>query len=353
MRAALYHGFDQSITVAEVERPEAPPAGAIIKVAATGLCRSDWHGWKGHDPDIRVFPHVPGHEFAGVVESVGHEVTRWRPGARVTVPFVAGCGHCSQCLSGNHQVCDHQSQPGFTHWGSFAEYVRVDYADVNLVELPPQVSFVTAASLGCRFITAYRAVVQQGRVAAGTWLSVWGCGGVGLSCVMIAKALGARVLAVDVSQEALAAAELLGADLCLPAQSSSHPDGTSSLVGRVREMTGGGPDVSIDALGSSETAGAAIESLRKRGRHVQVGLMTGPAARAAIPWGRVVADELEVVGSHGMAAHTMPALLSLIETGRLDPQRLVARTVSLEEGAQALMKLGQAQSGGMTVIRLY
>src|SRR3954462_15021342 len=182
--------------VATVPEPEPAEHGAVVRVQATGLCRSDSHGWMGHDADIVRFPHVPGHELAGVVEEVGARVERWAPDDRVTVPFVCACGTCAQCLAGQHQVCDRQTQPGFTHWGSFAELVALDWADVNLVGLPTEVDATAAAGLGCRFATAYRAVLQVGRVRAGEWVAVHGCGGVGLSAVMIAAATGARVVAV-------------------------------------------------------------------------------------------------------------------------------------------------------------
>jgi alcohol dehydrogenase len=180
MRAAVYEQFGQPLVVRSVPDPAPADDGVVIAVKATGLCRSDWHGWMGHDPDIRL-PHVPGHELAGVVVAAGSLVRRWRAGDRVTVPFVCGCGACPQCASGNHQVCDRQSQPGFTHWGSFAEYVAIDRADTNLVALPEEMAYATAASLGCRFATSFRAVVDQGRVTAGQWVAVHGCGGVGLS----------------------------------------------------------------------------------------------------------------------------------------------------------------------------
>ncbi len=178
MRALYYEAFGGPVTVETVPDPVPTPDGVVIQVQASGLCRSDWHGWMGHDADIRL-PHVPGHELAGVIEAVGAGVRQWRPGDRVTLPFVCGCGSCPQCASGNHQVCDRQFQPGFTHWGSFAEYVAIQYADLNLVRLPECVDFVTAASLGCRFATSFRAVVDQGRISSGQWLAVHGCGGVG------------------------------------------------------------------------------------------------------------------------------------------------------------------------------
>ncbi|MGP4012786.1 alcohol dehydrogenase catalytic domain-containing protein, partial [Streptomyces sp. 4N124] len=199
MRAVMFERYGQPAEVRnDAPDPTPAPHGVLVRVEATGLCRSDWHGWQGHDEDITL-PHVPGHELAGVVEAVGDRVTAWRPGDRVTVPFVCACGTCASCAAGDQQVCERQTQPGFTHWGSFAEYVALDHADVNLVAVPDGMSFATAASLGCRFATAFRAVVQQGRVAAGEWVAVHGCGGVGLSAVMIAAASGARVIAVDVS----------------------------------------------------------------------------------------------------------------------------------------------------------
>ena len=163
MKAVVFEKFGQTPTIQTVPDPKPAADGVVIKVEATGLCRSDWHGWMGHDDGITL-PHVPGHELAGIVVAVGKRVTRWKAGERVTVPFCVGCGRCFECTSGNHQVCEHQTQPGFTSWGSFAEYVAIDHADVNLVRLPDPMDTVTAASLGCRFATAYRAVMDQGRV---------------------------------------------------------------------------------------------------------------------------------------------------------------------------------------------
>ncbi|MHB1384409.1 MAG: alcohol dehydrogenase catalytic domain-containing protein, partial [Bellilinea sp.] len=217
MRAAIYEEFQKPLEIRQVPDPTPDPDGVVIKVMATGLCRSDWHGWMGHDSDIHL-PHVPGHELAGVIAAVGKNVRHFTPGDRVTLPFVCGCGVCPQCVSGNHQVCDHQFQPGFTHWGSFAEYVAIHYADVNLVRLPETVDFTTAASLGCRFVTSFRAVVDQGKTSAGQWVAVHGCGGVGLSAIMIASAVGARVVAVDISDDKLELARAFGADAVVNAK---------------------------------------------------------------------------------------------------------------------------------------
>jgi D-arabinose 1-dehydrogenase-like Zn-dependent alcohol dehydrogenase len=335
MRAVVYDGFGSAPRVEAVADPEPPAHGAVVRVEATGLCRSDWHGWMGHDPDIRSFPHVPGHELAGVVEAVGRDVRGWAPGARVTVPFVCACGACEQCAAGNEQICDRQRQPGFTHWGSYAEYVALDWADVNLVALPEAVGAVAAAGLGCRFATAYRAVVQVGRLQAGEWLAVHGCGGVGLSAVMIGAALGARVVSVDVAEAALEAARRAGAEITLRAG------------GDVREATAGGAHLSLDAIGSEAACAASVSGLRKRGRHVQVGLLPEPPR---VPMDLVIGRELELLGSHGMAARAYPELLALVESGRLRPGDLVTREIPLDAAPAALVAMGEGASP-VTVIR--
>jgi len=343
VRAVVYSQFGEPPVVREVADPVSPADGVVVRVEATGLCRSDWHGWRGHDPDIAV-PHVPGHELAGTIVEVGADVRRWRVGDRVTVPFVCGCGVCGPCLAGDEQVCDAQFQPGFTHWGSFAELVALHRADINLVRLPDSLDFVTAAGLGCRFATAHRAVVGQGRVVPGDWVAIHGCGGVGLSAVMIAVAAGARVVAVDVSDAALDAAIQLGATVTVRGSAAD-------VVDQVIEATGGGANLSIDAFGSAATCFNSIAGLRKRGRHVQVGLMVANDARAPVPMDLVVARELEILGSHGMAAHDYGAMLASVVEGRLDPRRLVGRTISLDEAPAALMAMERPQPvAGMTVI---
>jgi alcohol dehydrogenase len=327
--------------VREVPVPEAPAGGVVVRVHATGLCRSDWHAWVGHD-DIAL-PHVPGHELAGVVSAVGAGVIRWAVGDRVTVPFVEGCGACEWCRSGNAQVCPAQEQPGFTHWGSFAEYVALHAADTNLVAIPDGVGFEAAASLGCRFATAYRGLVNRADLAGGEWLTVVGAGGVGLSAVMIAKALGASVVAVDRNPEALAAARELGADEVLLADGSDVPTA-------VHALTGGGSHVAVDAVGSEQTCADAVHSLRRRGRHVQIGLLPSISGHPRVPMDRVIGWELDVLGSHGMAAVDYPGMLALIEQGALAPQRLVERVVGLEEAAALLPAFDRAIVAGITMI---
>lgn len=341
MRAVLFTAFGRAPECVDVPDPTATRGGVVVRVAASGICRSDWHGWMGHDADI-VLPHVPGHELAGVIETVGADVTRFRPGDRVTVPFVGGCGRCEQCARGQQQICSAQFQPGFTAWGSFAEWVAIDYADINLVPVPESLDLVTAASLGCRFATSFRAIVDQARVQPGEWVAIHGCGGVGLSAVMIAAAMGARVIAVDIDQAKLDFARKLGAEIGVTASD----DVRASIV----EHTRGGAHVSVDALGSRVTCYNSIACLRPQGRHVQVGLMLGAHADPPIPMGLVIARELQVMGSHGMQAHRYGAMLDLIQTGRLQPQLLVEQTIVLSAAPAMLMAMDSFRGVGITVI---
>ena len=332
MRALLFEEFGGPLTVRTVPDPAPAPDGVVVRVGASGICRSDWHAWSGHDPDV-VLPHVPGHELAGTVAAVGDRVRNWAVGDRVTVPFVCACGRCGPCRDGAGQVCLRQTQPGFTHWGSLAELVALDAADVNLVALPPGLSFGTAASLGCRFATAFRAVTAVGRVRPGEWVAVHGCGGVGLSAVQVAVAAGARVVAVDVSPGALDLARAMGAEAVVA--------GTEDVPAAVAELTAGGAHVSLDAVGTAGTCTNSIRSLRPRGRHVQVGLLPPAVGRPEVPMELVVAGELALLGSHGMAAADYPAMLSLIAAGRLRPDLLVTRELSLDDAGPALAAVGR------------
>ena len=345
MIAAYYESFSGPISIEDLPIPECHPDSVIIRVAATGICRSDWHGWQGHDPDV-VLPHVPGHEFSGVIEEPGNDVSIWNKGQRVTVPFVCGCGKCNQCKSGNEQVCDHQTQPGFTHWGSFAEFVEVRNADHNLVALQESMDFTSAASLGCRFSTSFRGIVHQGHVKSGEWVAIFGCGGVGLSAIMIAQAKGARVIGVDISPEALEMAMQVGAERTINTMDAGK------AFELIREMTDGGVHLAMDALGDPDTCRDSILSLRKRGRHVQVGLMPPSDHKEYVPMDAVIARELEIVGSHGMQAHRYPEMMEMIENGEIDPSKLITRTVNLKDGIEILTNMDKNKDHGVNIIQL-
>lgn len=349
MRALVYDAFGAVPDVREVPDPQCPDDGAVISVEATGLCRSDWHAWSGHDDSVRL-PHVGGHEYAGTVAALGAEVGGasavgggWAVGDRVTVPFVCACGTCTACADGYGNVCLRQTQPGFDLHGSFAQFVAVQHADVNLVRLPDAVDSTAAAALGCRFATAHRAVVGLGGVRPGWWVAVHGCGGVGLSAVQVAVARGARVIALDTSPAARERARELGASEVLDA-------GDPSAVEAIRDVTGGGAQLSLDAFGSRAAFAASVSCLRVRGRHVQVGLLLADQAAPPLDAGALIGRELELVGSHGMAAADYPAMLADVLSGALDPAALVTRTIGLAEAGPALAAMDTPGSPGITVI---
>ena len=344
MRAAYYEKFQGPITICDVPDPTPSPTGVVLRVRACGICRSDWHGWIGNDPDIQL-PHVPGHELAGEIVATGSDIRNFVVGDRVTIPFVAGCGDCGQCRAGDQHICDRQFQPGFTGWGGFAEYVALEYADTNLVRLPKEIDFVTAASLGCRFATSFRAVVDQGRVAPEQCVAIWGCGGVGLSAVMVAAAFGARVIVIDIDDEKLAFAREMGAEVAINSR-------LTNAVGGVLDATDGGAHLSIDALGDPRILFDSVSSLRKRGKHVQVGIMKAGEHDAPVPSGLIISRELELLGSHGMQAHRYPEMLEMIRRGRLRPDRLIGKTVTLDEAPAELTNMDSFRGTGVTVIDL-
>ncbi len=342
MKAIWYDAFGKMPMVREVDPPKIHPDAVLVKVVSTGLCRSDWYGWLGHDPDIKL-PHVPGHEFAGEVVEVGKEVTQWTPGRRITSPFIQACGSCRYCVSHNHQVCERQEQAGFSYWGSFAEYVEVRYADTNLVAIPDWMSFDEAAVLGCRFGTAYRALVDQAGIMAGQWLCVFGCGGVGLAAIMIAKALGGRIIAVEPSEKARTLALSLGAR-------EVFTSANDSLKTYLEEFQTGGIDVTLDAVGKPEVIHHAMRILKRRGQHIQVGLLPPDYHTVGLPLAQMISFEQEVKGSHGIQAFRYPSMFELIQNREISLESLIQSRVSLHEATELLANMDTSESSGITII---
>mmetsp|Transcript_27 Transcript_27/g.41 ORF Transcript_27/g.41 Transcript_27/m.41 type:complete len:379 (+) Transcript_27:265-1401(+) len=369
MKAAVYKKFCEPIQILSVSKPKlSSPSSVIVQVMATGVCRSDWHGWKGHDDDIKNhgFPFIPGHELSGIIVETGSAITKLQIGDRVAIPFILSCGFCAECHLDKPTVCLKQEQPGFTMLGSFAEFVEIKRADRNLRILPKGVSFVEAAALGCRFTTAYRAVLQQGlglrngnqgeAVAESSGkktVCVFGCGGLGLSCIMIAKAFENEgniesIIAVDVSEKALDKALSCGADRIVNVRSFGMND--DAVRKKVLELTNGlGAELTIDAAGFPSTCENAVHTCRRGGRMIQVGLPIG-GRPPQIPMGVVAGRELEIVGSHGFSATDLPDLLSYVESGKLQVRKLVEKEVNLQEGVEALMAMDSHSPLGITVI---
>jgi D-arabinose 1-dehydrogenase-like Zn-dependent alcohol dehydrogenase len=349
MKAAVVEEIGKPLVVhRDWPDPECGADEAVIRVEANGICRSDHHVWQGGWPWVGIAipaPIVLGHEYCGVVEQVGARVSRFKRGDRVVVPFNHSCGKCEPCASGHQNVCADLNLPMLHYGGGFGRYAKVARADVNLVLLPGGVSFVDAAGMGCRFMTSWHGVVDQAHVQAGEWVAVFGCGGVGLAAVDIAVALGANVIAVSRTPAKLELAKELGA---------AHVIGASAGGGvaeQVAELTGGGAHVSIDAVGDAETTLPAIQCLRVRGRHLRLGTSSKKQAGAiALPVDLIVFRELEMIGSFGMQAARYPAMLRMVEAGKLHPGKLVTGTVSIERAGGVLDRMSSFDTVGMQVI---
>ncbi|MEM7547319.1 MAG: zinc-dependent alcohol dehydrogenase family protein [Pseudomonadota bacterium] len=342
MRAALLTTYRAPLEITEVDDPTCPEDGVVLSVLACGVCRSDWHSWTGTDPDI-VLPQIPGHEYCGVVEEVGPRVSFWKPGDRVIAPVILGCGQCMACSSGHQTTCLNQAVPGFTGPGAFAERIGVPHADHNLARLPDYLAPETAAAMGCRVTTAWHGLTGRADLKAGEWLAVHGAGGVGLSAVMLGRAMGARVIAVDIQADKLAEAQKMGAEAVVNA---AEVDAATAI----RDLTGAGAHVSMEALGINDTTAASIRCLRKLGRHVQIGMPAGAHVNMTLPWDAVYSGQLSLFGSRGMPGWRFPSLFSLIESGAVDPAPLINRRISLSDASAELAAMDGPTLPGVAVV---
>ena len=346
MRAVRIVEQKKPVIVDTIPDPSPGPQDAVIRVEATGICRSDWHAWMGDWTWIGLSPQLPitpGHEFGGEVVALGSEVKEFREGDKVTVPFHYGCGHCEYCSTGVPNLCENLAIYGFSWDGSYAEYVVVKNADFNLIRLPENVDSITAAAIGCRYMTGYHSVMR-GQVQPGEWVAVQGAGGVGLSAIQTANAVGAQVIAVDIDDEKLEKAKQEGAAAVVNARRDSVP-------GVIREITKGGAHVGIDALGVKETILNSVLSLRRGGRHVQVGLTTAEeGGMVALPIDMITSLELEIVGSLGNPHPAYRGMLSLVSQGRLNPKSLVEREVGLDDVNEVFNNMTEFKTKGFNVI---
>ncbi|MGR3756012.1 MAG: alcohol dehydrogenase catalytic domain-containing protein [Tranquillimonas sp.] len=340
MRAAVLRSYNADLSIEDVADPACPEDGVVLRVLACGVCRSDWHGWSGEHP--RVKPgQIGGHEYCGEVVEAGPR-SRWRPGDVLVAPFILACGACPDCQSGHQTVCPNQRLPGFVEPGAFAEYVAVPY-DHNLTPLPDAMSATLAAGLGCRVTTAWHALTGRAALEGGEWLAVHGTGGLGLSAMLLGQGLGARVIVVDVVPEKLDHALSLGAAAALDAR-----DG--EVGARIRDITGGGAHVSVEALGIPATVESSIDCLRPFGRHVQLGMPIGHTARMELDMNRVYMGNLALFGSRGMPSWRYPSLLGLIASGRVDLSPLIAREIALSGVSDELRAMNGPTPPGVAVV---
>jgi D-arabinose 1-dehydrogenase-like Zn-dependent alcohol dehydrogenase len=350
MRAAVFEATKKPLVVKDVPDPECAPNGAIIKTMANGICRSDWHAWSGDWTWMGLAAQqgaILGHEFCGVVEQVGKEIKNFKKGDRVVVPFSQGDGTCEYCRNGQSNVCLTPLLPGFSYHGGFGSYVAVPFADLNLVSLPASIDFVEAASMGCRFMTSFHGIVDRAQVKPGEWVAVYGCGGIGLAAINVANAMGANVIGIDLDSAKLELAKGMGAQHVINAKSTEP-------IGAVLDITKGGAHVSVDALGIATTCRNAIMSLRKQGRHLQIGLTTSAEkGEIPLPIDRMVTMELQVIATLGMQASHYPQMLAMVESKRCTPKSMVTGTVGLDGITKIFQEMDTYQNVGTTVINKY
>jgi D-arabinose 1-dehydrogenase-like Zn-dependent alcohol dehydrogenase len=341
MRAARMTGWRRPLELAQVADPACPRDGVVVQVLACGICRSDWHAWTGADPV--PLPHIPGHEYCGIVVEAGPEVRSWVVGDRVIAPFILACGTCADCRAGNQTICATQVVPGFTCDGAFAERVAVAHADANLTRLPEGMDPALAAALGCRVTTAWHALTGRAALRPGEWLGIWGGGGVGVAALILGRAMGARVALADVVPEKLSQARTLGAEVVIDARGEDPAEA-------MRAATGGGVHLAIEALGIPQTTANALRSLRKLGRMVQVGMPAGEHLTMAMPWDAVYSGQLAIYGTRGMPAHRYPSLLDFLTATGLDLSPMIARRVRLSDASAELALFDGPAPPGVAVI---
>jgi len=344
MKALVMEAVGKPMVVKDVPQPKCPADGAVVRVEGSGICRSDWHLWQGDWSWVGFqmpMPAILGHEFAGVVEEVGPDVKTLKRGTRVVVPLSQGCGVCEDCRTGHSNQCFGAGA------GGYAGYGVLSHADFNAVPLPESVDFVEAASMGCRYVTAFHGILDQGKVKADESVVVYGCGGVGLSAIQIASSLGARVIAVDLDDRKLELAKKVGATDVINGKKTDP-------VKAVMDLTQGGAHVSIDALGIATTCRNAVLSLRKRGRHVQIGLTTqAEKGDVSLPVDQIVFKEIQFTGSLAMQSFRYPAMLSMVERGRLEPKKLITETIPIDKAFGVIEQMSKFENVGISVINQF
>lgn len=339
MRAAVVRDFNEDLSIETVEDPSCPENGVVLEVAACGVCRSDFHGWVGGHPKV-THGSILGHEYCGTVVEAGAKA-KHKIDDKLIAPFILGCGDCPACQTGHSNTCESAIVPGFGAPGAYAEFVAVPF-DHNLVHLPEKISEALAAGLGCRVTTAWHALTDRANVRAGEWVAVHGTGGIGLSALLLAKMLGARVIVVDVVQEKLDHALTLGADAAVNAASQDVPEA-------IREITKGGAQVSLEALGIAQTTNASVECLATLGRHVHVGMPAGDGMME-VNMRAIYSKQLAFYGTRGMPAWKYPSLLEMIERGDVDLTPMLDREVTLSGASAELRAMKGPTRPGTAVI---
>lgn len=345
MKAAVLFQTKEKLRVVNVDLAPPGPREVRVRLAATGICASDWHTMTGAIPSPA--PAVLGHEGAGVVVAVGDGVTSVAPGDHVVLSWAPACGHCRLCEAGRPNLCSvaapallagtliggerrlsHRGDPlyHYSFLSTFAEETVVDEA--ACIPIRKDVALAVAALVGCAVMTGYGAVTNRAQVEAGSTVLIYGAGGVGLSAVMAAALSGAQNVVVA---DPVAAKRELALEVGATHAVDPHHDDVTAVV---RSLTGGdGADYSFEAAGRAELVGQAFDATRRAGTIVAIGV-PGPNAEVTLPGPQLVRHEKVVTGSlYGSCRprQDMPRVLDLYASGRLPLDRLITKTYELEQ----------------------
>lgn len=341
MRAARFHGVGHPLTLEEVPIPVPGPGEVLVRVRACGVCGSDIHiVFEGVTPTAYT-PITLGHETAGEVAVCGPGVEEFKPGDRVVVCCFLVCGRCLNCLSGNQQVCLERRCLGIQAEGALAEYLVAPAA--NLVPLPERVPFAQGAIITDAVATPFHALMAVGGLRPGETVAVFGCGGLGIHGVQLARLGGAaKVIAVDVRPAVLQRALAVGADLAIDAS-------RQEVVPAVLKATGGlGVDLAVELVGRRQTIAQAVECLRVGGRAAVAGL--GPEPITTLPPTAFVRREAKLLGSYGFTVNEIATLVELVASGRLDLSGSISLTLPLALVNDALSILHEKQGDPVRIL---
>lgn len=343
MRAARLHALAEDgglpdVRIAELPVPSPGPGQVLVEVGACGVCASDLHVVTGHTP-AGDLPQVLGHEAAGDVAAVGDGVTDWQVGDRVLVLPAWSCFECAYCRGGRENLCRSLRVMGVDVDGAQAGYALADQR--ALVPVPRSVPVEQAAILVDAVATPYHAMKRAG-ITEGLTVAITGLGGLGMHAVQLCRLAGAAtVVGVDVDPVNLERAREWGADAVVDASGGR-------AARRVRELTEGGVDRSLEFVGANETIDQAIKMLAPGGRAVVVGLTPEPLR--TLPSSLLVSNELEVVGSFGSTLQDVNELVDLLDAGRLDLTRSVTHTYPLDRFPDALLQLADRRDNPIRIV---
>jgi 2-desacetyl-2-hydroxyethyl bacteriochlorophyllide A dehydrogenase len=348
MKAVQIVEIEQPLEERQIPVPEIGDWDVLVRVKAAGICHSDVHYRAGISP-VGPLPITPGHEVAGVVEDVGSQVTNVGVGDRVCLHYLVTCGDCYYCTLGSEQFCVEGSMIGKYRDGGYAEYIAVPAR--SAVRLPEEIPFEQGAVMMCSSATSFHAL-RKGRLEPGESVAVFGVGGLGMSAIQLARAMGALdVYAVDINEERLAMAERFGA---IPVD-ASEVDPVEE-IGRLTGSRSGllpsrwGVDVALELIGLPSTMRQAVQSLTVFGRAVLVGIASEPLS--VDTYGELLGREAEVIGAADHLLQELPLLIEYARRGILDLSDVVTRTVPLEANVinEVMDELGAFGSGVRTVI---